>query len=269
MWDIALAVVFGAVQGITEFLPISSSGHLFLLHRITHFSVLDERTFDVALHIGTLLALVLFFWRDLVVYAKAGWSYLQRQPLTPTLDQKMVGWILVATIPGAGVGFWLDSVTETFGSATLIGWMLIIAGVALWAVDRYVKQEDGLERFSWGRALLVGCGQALALLPGVSRSGATMMVGRLTGLSRSAAARFSFLLAIPITAGAAAKKLIDLFQETLSSQTWIILSVGVVSSAIVGALVIRMLLQYIAKRSFAVFAIYRIVVGVAVLLFLS
>jgi undecaprenyl-diphosphatase len=149
-----------------------------------------------------------------------------------------------------------------------VGWAMILAGIGLWAADRYIERQEGLERLGGLRAVAVGLGQALALIPGVSRSGATIAVGRLSGLSRSAAARFSFLLAIPITAGAAAKKMYDLSGTDVTWHQQSEMIVGAIVAAIVGALVIKSLLKFVSRHSYAVFAVYRIIVGIAILIWL-
>lgn len=268
MGNLLQAAIFGAVQGLTEFLPVSSSGHLLVLHTITHFNVNDERTFDVALHIGTLFALLLFFWRDIILYFKAGLSWLRHRQHPATLEQRLALYLMLGSIPGAIVGAWLDSSSEGISSVKIVGWAMILAGIGLWAADRYIVRQEGLERLGWLRAVAVGLGQALALIPGISRSGATIAVARLSGLSRSAAARFSFLLAIPITAGAAAKKMYDLSGTDVTWHQQSEMIVGAIVAAIVGALVIKSLLKFVSRHSYAVFAVYRIIVGIAILIWL-
>jgi undecaprenyl-diphosphatase len=268
MGNLLQAAIFGAVQGLTEFLPVSSSGHLLVLHTITHFNINDERTFDVALHIGTLLALLIYFWRDILVYLTAVMSWLRTRPAVATLEQRLGWYLIIGSVPGVIAGAILDSASESASSVHVVGWAMIAGGAALWAADRFIRRQEGLERLGWLRVLGIGFGQALALIPGVSRSGATMTVARVSGLSRQAAARFSFLLAIPITGGAALKKMLDLSGTSVTWHQQSEMIVGAAVAALVGAFVIKYLLAFVTKHSYAVFAVYRAVVGAAILLFL-
>jgi len=256
------------VQGLTEFLPISSSGHLLLLHQIVDYRALNEQAFDVALHIGTVIALLLVFWSDLWRLFRAALRWVRVRG-TPDHDQTLAGLLLIATIPAAIIGFFFESIIETMlRSPMLAAINLIIAGVLLWAIDRWTTTSRNLETLGRWRALGIGLGQALALIPGVSRSGSTIMVGRLVGLERPAAVRFSFLLAVPITIGAALVKFPDLIAYRMPSEDWLALTTGIIVAAVTGMFAIRFLLRFVAHRSFAVFAIYRTVVGLAAIAFL-
>lgn len=262
------AVLFGAVQGLAEFLPISSSGHLLLLHSITNFQLVDDLAFDVALHLGTLVALLAFFWRDVIKLATAGWDWLRRPTSTATVDQKMVGWLMVGSIPAVIAGMTLETYTETsWRSPILVASALMVAGLILWAVDVVQKGQKGIDQLSWWRSLLIGVGQALALVPGVSRSGATIIAGRLLGLNREAAARFSFLLSIPIVAAAGAKKSMDLVDLNLTVDQGTQFILGGITAAVVGYFAIRILLRYVSRHSYTAFAVYRIAVGAAALIY--
>lgn len=261
------AALFGAVQGLTEFLPISSSGHLLLLHQIVDYRALNEQAFDVALHIGTVIALLLVFWRDLWRLATATLRWLRVRG-TPDTDQTLAGWLIIATIPAAIIGVLFESTIETIlRSPVLASINLIVAGVFLWAIDRWATTSRDLQSLGRWRALWVGLGQALALIPGVSRSGSTIMVGRLVGLDRPMAVRFSFLLAVPITIGAALVKVPDLVTFRLPAEDWVALSTGILVAAVTGMFAIRFLLRFIAHRSFAVFAVYRALLGITALLY--
>lgn len=258
--------IFGAVQGLAEFLPISSSGHLLLLHSVTHFSVGKDLTFDVALHMGTLLALIVFFWRDLWRLAVAWFSSFRHWDVRQNADQRLAWLLVLASVPGAIAGVLLEKTAETtFRSPALVGVVIIVAGVILWAADRYAEQRDDVQQLGWRQALLIGIAQAVALVPGVSRSGATITIGRLLRLTRSAAARFSFLMSAPILAGAGAKQLFALRHETLTSTQRADFVIGMVVAAVVGYLAIGFLLRYIAKHSYSVFMWYRVLLGLTTL----
>ncbi len=259
--------LFGAVQGLAEFLPISSSAHLLFLHSVTHFSVGSDLSFDVALHLGTLVALLVFFWRDLLRILGAWLKSFTRWDVRNNTDQRL-GWLLViASVPGAIAGAALESKAETvFRAPALTASVMIVAGILLWAADRYAVQRDGMDKLTWKSALLIGVAQAAAIVPGVSRSGATIALGRVLKLTREAAARFSFYMSAPIIAGAVAKKLFELRHETFTSAQQMDFVIGTIVAAIVGWFAIRVLLKYISKHSYAVFMWYRVGLGVAVLI---
>jgi len=249
------ALILGVVQGLGEFLPISSSAHLVLVPWVMGWEYAGL-TFDVALHMGSLIAVVAFFWRD--------WFVLTRDALArrATPESKMFWYIVAATIPGAAVGFIFEQQAETvFRTPLLIGVMLIVMGVILYWVDRRAAKRKGMWGMTFGDALFVGVSQSLAIIPGVSRSGVTMTAGRFRGLTREAAARFSFLLSTPIIVGAGVYKLKDLAATNIDAA----FITGVVSSAVVGFLSIGFLLRYLTERSFGVFVWYRLLAGTAVI----
>lgn len=249
------AIVLGIIQGLGEFLPISSSAHLVLVPWVFGWEYAGL-TFDVALHLGTLFSVIAFFWKD--------WLSLINSALTKkdTREAKLFWYLVLATIPGALIGYLLEEQAETvFRAPLLIGIMLIVMGIILYLVDRYCSSKKEIDKVTFSDSLLIGLSQALAIIPGVSRSGITMTAGRALGLNRASAARFSFLLSTPIIIGAGLFKLKDLALTDLN----VIFLTGVVSSALVGFLAIGFLLKYLAQRNFAIFAIYRIIVGSAVI----
>ncbi len=253
------AVVFGAVQGLTEFLPISSSGHLVILHSIADFSFGDALAFDVALHVGTLVAVVWYFRQDISRLFR-GW--IRTFQGTVDASGKLAWYILMATVPAAILGYLLESTfEEKFRRPELVGIVLALGGIALWAADRWSTSRRSIEQGGWVSALSIGFGQALALIPGVSRSGATIMVARLFGFTRDAAARFSFLLSIPIIAGAGLKKALDVQAATID---WGPFAVGMIASGIVGYWAIGFLLRLVQRRTYTGFAIYRLIIGALV-----
>jgi len=252
--DYQIAATLGIVQGLGEFLPISSSAHLIITPWLFGWddpnSLFNSQTYDVALHVGTLLALIGFFWRD--------WIQLIRYAPQPRTDDGKLFWLLVlASLPGAAIGFVLDRYAADFfrDRQLIIAGALAIMGVILYYVDRTAPQQDELQHVSWFKALMIGMAQSLAFIPGVSRSGSTMTMGRALGLKRETAARFSFLMAMPITFGAALLKLPDIELEALrSAPFWL----GIGISFLVGVLAIGFLLRYLKRNSFAPFVIYRI-----------
>ncbi len=249
------ALILGIIQGLGEFLPISSSAHLVLVPWVLDWPYAGL-TFDVALHIGTLISVVAFFWRD--------WFSLINSALRRdgTQEARMFWYLLAATVPGAAVGYLFEEQAETiFRTPLLIGVLLIMMGIVLYWVDRSAAKIKSIRGVSLSDSLLIGLSQAFAILPGVSRSGVTMTVGRALGLTREAAARFSFLLSTPIIVGAGLFKLKDITPGDINAA----FVAGVISSAVVGFISIGFLLRYLARRSFAVFAWYRFAVGSAVI----
>lgn len=258
--DFRIATTLGLVQGLGEFLPISSSAHLIITPWLFGWNDPDAfyntQWYDVALHIGTLLALLGFFWRD--------WLQLLRSAPQPQSENGRLFWLLVvASLPGAAIGFVLDRFAADFfrDKYLVIATSLAVMGVALYVIDRTAPQRDELTGINWRKALLVGLAQSLAFIPGVSRSGSTMTMGRALGLRRETAARFSFLMAMPITAGAALLKLKDIESTALRTMPfW--LGIGV--SFVVGVLAIGFLLRYLKSNSFLPFVVYRL--GLAALI---
>lgn len=267
--NIVEPAIFGAVQGLTEFLPISSSGHLLLLHSVTHFSIGDDLTFDVALHLGTLGAVIIYFWYDLWRMLRAWWRSLRRWDVVHDVDQRLAWLLIAASVPGALAGAALESKAETmFRSPLLVAMTMMVAGVVLWAADRFSIQRDEMGRLGWGRALLIGVAQAMAIVPGVSRSGATMTIGRLLRLNRQAAARFSFLMSVPILLGAVAKKWYELRHVNLTGDQQAAFVIGILTASIVGWVAIRVFLRYISRHSYSLFMWYRLAFGAVILIVL-
>jgi len=254
------ALVLGLVQGLSEFLPISSSAHLSLVPYV--FGWEDPGlAFDVALHLGTLAAVLWYFRLEWVALTRAGFEILSTRKVE-TDEQRRALFIVIATIPGAIGGLLLQKYAETiFRDPTLTAVALIVMGTLLWAADRFAKQGRALTQLRWTDALLIGIAQVFALIPGVSRSGSTMTAGRALGLDRTSAATFSFLMSMPITAAAAVIKVPEALREGITLP----IVVGILASGISGWLAISVLLRYVSSKSFGVFALYRWVLGLAVL----
>ena len=262
------AIILGIVQGITEFAPVSSSGHLILVPWALGWDIVNDpalnKTFDVALHLGTLLGAVLYFRSDLWTYIKAFVASCRARGIRST-DERLAWALVVGTIPGVIAGATLESVIEDkLGQPVLIAVMLAVMGVVLYVVDRSARSDRRLDSVGPRTGLFLGVAQALALQPGVSRSGVTITAGRLIGLDRPTAARFSFLLALPIIAGAGAYKGLDVMQTGLQGYGTEFLA-GFIASAVSGFIVIWFLLRYLRRHDFLVFMIYRLAVAALVI----
>ena len=254
------AFVLGILQGLAEFLPISSSAHLSLAPYL--FGWKDPGlAFDVALHLGTLAAVLWYFRHEWVALTKAGFDIVRTRRVAGDEQWRAV-YIVIATIPGAIGGLLLQDYAETvFRAPALTAIALIVMGTLLWAADRFAPQARALRQVRWVDALLIGLAQVFALIPGVSRSGSTMTAGRALGLDRTAAATFSFLMSMPITAAAAVLKVPEALREGITLP----IVVGILASGISGWLAISVLLRYVSSKSFGVFAVYRWVLGIVVL----
>ena len=254
------AIVLGVIQGLSEFLPISSSAHLALTPWLFGWQQ-PGLSFDVALHVGTLIALVWFFWQEWVTLARAFFSMVRKRRIE-TESERRVAFVIVATIPGALAGYLLQDYAKTiFRTPALIGTNLIIMGVILWLVDRQASQVRPLAEMRLKDAVLVGLAQMFAIVPGVSRSGSTITAGRALGFSREGAAVFSFLMSLPIITAAVLFEGRYAIEDGISAP----LIAGVIASAVSGWLAISVLLKFIARNSYGVFAAYRLVVGAIVL----
>jgi undecaprenyl-diphosphatase len=301
------AVVLGVAQGVAEFLPISSTAHLKMIPWLFgiegQYSFLRDAhqaaVFDIALHAGSFVAILLALWPDWVDLVKsalgsprpqrrtkrarfseaaAGADPLELAP-DPMRDtsfaRKFLLFLLVTSVPGALFGVAFDDKIEKYSTPAfktaenvmtgfkyapvVVGVCLIIFGVLLWAVDRFMTKAEPLESMTWSKALLVGIAQAAALIPGVSRSGSTMTAGRALGLSRDATARYSFMAALPIIGGAAVFGLRDVALTELLSLDWVL---GFTAAAITSVVLMRWMLNYVRNHSFSIFMWYRIAAGV-------
>lgn len=266
------AIILGVVQGITEFLPVSSSGHLLLGQ---YFFGMDQSrfglTFDVALHLGTLLAVVAYFWREL---AEVGGAFLRSLPRPDLADpgQRMAYLLILATIPAASLGFVFRGLFETsLRSPWIVVASLTAFGVFFIVSERLGTKTKTAAKMSFSNSAVIGIGQAISLLPGVSRSGATISFGVLLGLERQEAARFSFLMSIPITAGAVAAQLPRAIDEGFTVHLGSLFLVGFLVSGVVAYLSIKFLLAFFRRHSLRAFAYYGFALSavVAVLLLLG
>jgi undecaprenyl-diphosphatase len=266
--DLFHAVVLGIIQGATEVLPISSSGHLILVPLLLGWPE-SGLTFDVALHFGTFLAIFFYFRKDVVTLVQDGMGGLYQ---TEGQRQLRLPWmIILASVPAAIVGKTLEGPIEAVfrSSPLLISLMLITFGLFLGLADSYGRQLGTIASITLSSALLIGCFQCLALIPGVSRSGITITAGLLAGLARTDAARFSFLLSLPIVFGAALLKGIDLINRGIEPGMALPMLVGVVVSAIAGYISVAFLLKFVQNRTLWAFVWYRCLLGVVLLLLMG
>jgi undecaprenyl-diphosphatase len=270
--------VLAIVQGLTEFLPISSTAHLWLVPWVLGWKD-PGLTFDVALHAGTLLAVLAYFWRywvEMVTLAvgrggdgaaalnASATSHSARADLRE--NPRLLWYLAIATIPAALAGWRFEhAAEEQLRSPIIIGTALIVVGLLMWAGDWLGKRERDLGHVGLLDSFLVGVAQALAVIPGVSRSGVTMTAGLFRKMNRETAARFSFLLSTPIIAGAALKKGLEIRHAGLPHDMRLPFLGGAIISAVVGYLVIAVLIRYLERRTFRVFVVYRVVLGVILL----
>jgi undecaprenyl-diphosphatase len=248
------AIVLGAVQGLAEFLPISSSAHLVLVPWLFRWND-PGLVFDVALHLGTLLALLIYYWRDWVAMVASLFNGDRER-------RRLLMMLIVASIPGAIIGMLFEKQADTtFRSPLLIAIALAALGIVLWVVDRGAPQSRKINDVTLGDALLIGFSQAFAIFPGVSRSGSTITAGRLLRLERADAANFSFLMATPIIAGAGLFEGRHLIHEGVTSDV----VAGFVTAAIFGIIAIAGLIRFVRTRTYEPFAWYRVVVAAFVI----
>ena len=260
------SIILGIVQGVCEFLPISSSAHLILIPYLFNFNLEMSNSaklaFDVALHFGTLISVLAIFWKDWLNLFKGAFNKVFKKK--DSFENKMFWYLVLATIPGALVGFLFEDIVENVvrGNVFIIALVLAVVGVLIYLGDKWAskhyKKETSFEQMSLKQTFLIGLSQALAVIPGFSRSGTTILTGRLLGVSRDAVAKFTFLLSTPIIFGAAIVHITDLVitKEVI---------IGIIASALVGIVCIRFLLSYIKKHDFSIFAVYRVLLALAVI----
>ncbi|NCP64733.1 MAG: undecaprenyl-diphosphate phosphatase [Paraglaciecola sp.] len=257
-------IVLAIIQGLTEFLPISSSAHLILPSAVLGWQN-QGLAFDVSVHVGSLLAVMIYFRHDIVrllmAWLQQGFSQHQSQ------DSKLAWWIIVATIPAIIVGYLLKDFVEGYGrSALVIASTTIIFGLLLWYADRTAKLTKSMADMSWKNAILIGIAQAIAVIPGTSRSGITMTAGLMLGLDRESAARFSFLLSIPVILGAGLLATVDLISSP-ALVDWLALLTGALISFVCAYTCIFLFLAWISRIGMLPFVIYRLLLGTVLLVY--
>jgi len=264
------AIVLGLVQGITEFLPISSTGHLKLLPWLLGWHVFPNRgvenTFDVALHVGTFVAVAVYFRGDLVRLAAAWWASLRERSLGGKPERRLAWMVVLSTIPAAVAGLKFEAfIEQRLGTPLVIATAMVGVALLLAAGEWLGRKGKALEAASWGDAVRVGLAQVLALVPGTSRSGITILAGLAGGLTREAAARYSFLISVPIIAGAAAAKGAKVALHGLPADLATPFALGVVVSALSGFAAIAFLLRWLRTGTLYPFILYRLAAGLLLL----
>jgi undecaprenyl-diphosphatase len=262
------AIIMGTVQGLTEFLPVSSSGHLIIVPYLLgiHDPFITSLEFSVILHIGTLIALLLYFRADWLRLVPAFFGAVRDRSLADNADRRLAILLAIATVPALVIGFLLRDLENVIRAQIgLVAVMLVVGGGILWLAERMgVRQKLALD-LSLPQALSIGAAQALALVPGISRSGISISAGLFAGLRREEAARFSFLMATPVTAAAAAFEVLKVVRGDSVSMQVLPLAAGLLASLVFGVLGIAVLLRFLRTRSTDVFVAYRIVVAAIVL----
>jgi undecaprenyl-diphosphatase len=278
------ALVMGLVQGLTEFLPISSSGHLILVPWFFGWvdpancaktaqgcpeAFVDSTVFTVILHMGTLLALIVYFRRDWVRLISAGLASIRDRSLAGNADRKMAWLLVVATIPAVFFGPLTDTIEKALKDPARVALMLCVGAAIIWLADRWGSKERELDSMTFRGALGIGFAQVLALVPGISRSGVSISAGLFLGLTREAAARFSFMMATPVVAGAGvweARKLIT--GEAGVTPEANVVVIGFVAAALSGLLAIRFMLEFLKRRPLTIFVVYRVALAILVCIWL-
>jgi undecaprenyl-diphosphatase len=260
---IVQAIIIGIVQGLTEFLPVSSSAHLILLPEILGWDdeLINSSEFVVMLHMGTLAALLVYFWRDMLELIAAGWASIRERSLAGDPKRKLAWVLLLTVIPAALLGLLLEDFIDSFfrESLIVIPIMLVIGAGILWLAERLGTRDRDLDQTNLTDAATIGAAQALALFPGISRSGITLAAGLFRGLEREAAARFAFLMGIPIIAGAGIWKARHFATGDVGEVDLTVLAAGVIAAAVAGWLAIGFLLRYLRTHSTGIFIAYRLV----------
>lgn len=267
--EIIQSITLGVVQGLGEFLPISSTAHLVLVPFFTGWED-PGLSFDVALHGGTLIAVLAYFWKDWFIIFQLALknnfksNFNDKSLSLEKIYPENILWLLVfATIPGALAGYFLEDLASTiFRSPYIIAFTLAFFGLVLYLIDKYAEQKKEIRKVNWKDAIVIGLAQAVAIIPGVSRSGATITASRALGMSRVSSARFSFLLSTPIIFGATLNQLPDLINEGIDGAVVL----GIVTAAISGYLAIKYLIIFVQKSSYKIFFYYRLILASVIVL---
>lgn len=273
--EILAAIILGIIQGLTEFLPISSSAHLILVPWFLGWKP-EGLVFDVALHVGTALAVLAFFWKDWVCLARETILGIKEGAPLGNTHRKLAWLLVIGTLPAMIIGLTLEETVETTLRSPLITVFTLVAfGLLLFYAERRSRQNRTMDMYTWSDAIWIGLSQAVALIPGVSRSGITMTTAMLRNSNRTCAARFSFLLSTPIIVGAGILegwKAINVLRHPVANAETIngtALLLGIAFAAITGFLCIKYFLRYLQRKSFLPFVIYRIILAGIVLLYYS
>lgn len=257
------AIILGAIQGLTEFIPVSSSGHLIAVPYILGWDY-QGKSFDAAVHLGTLLALIIYYWRDWVsILSSFSARVFKGRPYDKDTDASASGRlfvpIIVACVPAAIVGLlWEDFIESVLSQWYFVAGALVVFGLLMLVAEKMGKKTRGVDKMTYVDYLTIGCAQALALFPGVSRSGITITAGLFRGLDRAAAARFSFLLSTPIVFGAGMMALKNMLEEGFQRSELVAFVCGFISAAVFGFIAIHFLITFLRKKPMTAFVVYRI-----------
>lgn len=271
--NVQQSLVLGVIQGLTEFIPVSSTAHLILAPQVLNVAAPRPEiahTYDTFIQIGTVIPVLIYFWQEWLKLLKAGVRIIKQGRIGDDPDQRILKYLLLGSLPAGVVGLLLEKRIERFANPAefppaflIIGTSLILVGIIMWWAEQTGRKIRTIENVRTADAWVVGCAQALALIPGVSRSGSTITAGLLSGLTREASARFSFLLMTPIMLAATGYKLLKLLKggEVMTADEWQGMLLATVVAALTGYAAIAFLLNWLRNRSLGVFAIYRILVG--------
>ncbi len=260
-------IILSIVQAITEFLPISSSGHLIIVHQLIESELLNNLTFDVILHAGTLLAVVIYFWKDIINIVKGFFQSLFKWNLNQDFNQQLAWLIIIGTIPAAVVGFFFtDLIEQIFRSVYIVIIMLVVGGILFIIFEKIGQRRRNLESMTFIDALVIGLAQVLAFIPGTSRSGITIVAGLGKQFDRVSAARFSFLLSVPVIIGANIRKVTQLSSDDFSGVFVFVSILGVALTTLIGFFTIKLLLRFLQNHSLTIFAIYRFILALVLFL---
>ena len=261
------SILLSIVQALTEFLPISSSGHLVIFHQFIQSELLDNLTFDVILHFGTFLAVLIYFWKDVLRIIKGFFISLFKWNLAQDFNQNFSWLIIIGTLPAAIVGFFFtDLIEQIFRSVNWVIIMLVLGGILFIIFEKFSYKKRNLESMTFIDAIIIGASQVLAFIPGTSRSGITIVAGLGRGLNRVAAAKFSFLLSLPVIFGANIRKITQMQQDDFSADFIFVSILGAVVAALIGYFMIKLLLRFLENQTLTSFAIYRFILAAVLLI---
>jgi undecaprenyl-diphosphatase len=257
-----VAIILGFVEGATEFIPVSSSGHLIIFREILGIKDFGGLAFDAILQLSASLALIVYFWKDVVYLVKNFWILIKNRKADKIEDPTLLYAIVIGSIPAVVFGLFFENLMESlFRNTELVALTLVLGSILFWYAEKNAKKNHSL---TLGRGLVIGIFQCLALVPGVSRSGATISGGLITGLSKDEAVRFSFLLSIPILFGAGLKKLFEIRNDLFTTDIGSPLLFGSITAFITGLVAINFLIKYLRNHDLNVFIWYRIVLAIII-----
>lgn len=262
------SIILGIVQALTEFLPVSSSGHLLILHQFIPAPLLNNLTFDVILHGGTFLAIAIYFWPDIIKIIRGLFLSVKEKNIRGDYQQRLPWLIIVGTLPAVLIGFFFtDLIEQIFRSVSWVIIMLVIGGILFIILEKVGQKNREITNLTFFDALIIGLAQVLAFIPGISRSGITIIAALARNLSREAAAKFSFLLSLPIIFGALIRKITQISLSDFSGVFIFVSVLSAVIAALVGYFTIKIFLKYLQHHSLLPFAVYRFILAAVLLLF--